>query len=163
MNLRPFIATACCMLSLFSAKAEEIVYPGNPDHPGFGNMIYFEYDSVLIRLIQQMDGSEASRQAVITRINEHPEEVNDWWNHDGWSGTPLTEAMQRKDKKIVSLLLANGAIPFPPPGGSFWKNRAEGNPEYAEILSIILEAQKKYPVYSGLLYSDAYRKRHSKK
>ena len=50
MNLRPFIAAACCALSLFSAKAEEIVYPGNPDHPGFGNMIYFEYDSVLIRL-----------------------------------------------------------------------------------------------------------------
>ena len=126
------------MLSLFPAKAEEIVYPGNPDHPGFGNMIYFEYESVLIRLIQQMDGSESSRQAVITRINEHPEEVNDWWNHDGWSGTPLTEAMQRKDKEIVSLLLANGAIPFPPPGGSFWKNRAEGNPEYAEILSTLL-------------------------
>ena len=163
MNLRPFIATACCALSLFSAKAEEIVYPGNPDHPGFGNMIYFEYDSVLIRLIQKMDGSEASRQAVITRINEHPEEVNDWWNHDGWSGTPLTEAMQRKDKEIMSLLLANGAIPFPPPGDSFWKNRAEGNPEYAEILSIIREAQKKYPVYTSILYSDVYRKRHSQK
>ncbi len=71
--------------------------------------------------------------------------------------------MQRKDKEIVSQLLANGAIPFPPPGGSFWKNKAEGNPEYAEILSIIQAAQKKYPVYTSILYSDVYRKRHSQK
>lgn len=155
--------TTCCLLSLYSTKAEEVAYPGNPNHPGFGNMIHFDYDSVLIRLIRKMDGSETSRQVVITRIKEHPEEVNDWWCHDGWSGTPLTEAMQRKDKGIVALLLANGAIPFPPPGGSFWKNYAEGAPEYAEILVIIQDAQKKYPVYTSLLYSNTYRKRHCKK
>jgi len=102
---------ACCFLSIAVANAEEIVYPGNPLHPGYGNMQYFEYDSILIRLIQNMDGSESSRKAVIDRISEHPEEVNDWWNHDGWSGTPLTEAMQKKDLEIVKLLLSNGAIP----------------------------------------------------
>lgn len=157
------LITACCLLSLLSVKAEEVVYPGNPAHPAFGNRLYFEYDSVLIRLIQKMDGSAASRQAVVSRIKEHPEEVNDWWSHDGWSGTPLTEAMQRKDKEIVSLLLAAGAIPFPPPGTSFWTNYAEGKPDYAEIFSLIRAAQKKYPLYTSLLYSDVYRKRHCKK
>ena len=149
---------ACCFLSIAVANAEEIVYPGNPLHPGYGHMQYFEYDRILIRLIQNMDGRESSRKAVIDRISEHPEEVNDWWNHDGWSGTPLTEAMQKKDLEIVKLLLSNGAIPYPPPGGSFWKNRAEGNSEYSEILQTIVEAQKKYPVYTRILYSDAYRR-----
>ena len=160
---KSYIAVLCCMLLLFNATAEEIVYPGNPDHPEFGNRQYAEYDSVLIRLIQNMDGSEAARRRVLARIEEHPEEVNDWWLHDGWSGTPLSEAMQRKEKEIVSLLLKHGAIPLPPPGASFWKNSAEGNPEYAEILGIILQAQKKYPIYTSVLYSDTYRKRHSKK
>ena len=160
---KSLMITACCLLSLFSVRAEEVVYPGNPDHPAFGNRLYFEYDSVLIRLIQKMNGSAASRQAVVNRIKEHPEEVNDWWSHDGWSGTPLTEAMQRKDKEIVSLLLAAGAIPFPPPGTSFWTNYAEGKPEYAEIFSLIWAAQKKYPVYTSLLSSDVYRQRYSKK
>lgn len=164
MNLRPFIAASCCILSLFSAKAVELFYPGNPDHPEFGDKRwYFKYESVLIRLIQKMDGSETSRQAVITRIKEHPEEVNDRWIHDGWSGTPLTEAMRKKDKEIVSLLLSNGAIPFPPPGTSFWTNYAEGKPEYAEIFSIIQAAQKNYPVYTSILYSDVYRKNEYRK
>lgn len=73
-------------------------------------MQYFEYDSILIRLIQNMDGSESSRKAVIDRISEHPEEVNDWWNHDGWSGTPLTEAMQKKrfrNRKITPVQWSN--------------------------------------------------------
>ncbi len=157
------LMTACCVLPLFSAEAEEVFYPGNPNHPEFGNRLYFEYDSVLIRLIQKMNGSEAARQAVMVRIKEHPEEVNDWWSHDGWSGTPLTEAMLKKDKEIVSLLLDNGAIPFPPPGTSFWTYYAEGKPDYAEIFSLIRAAQKKYPVYTSILSSDVYRKRHSKK
>lgn len=160
---KSLMITACCLLPLLSAKAEEVVYPGNPDHPEFGNRLYFEYDSVLIRLIQKMNGSDALRQAVISRIKEHPEEVNDWWSHEGWSGSPLTEAMRKNDKEIVSLLLAGGAIPFPPPGTSFWTDYAEGKPQYAEIFSLIRAAQKKYPVYSSILSSDAYRKRHSGK
>lgn len=157
------IIAAVCLLPLFAAKAEEVVYPGNPAHPEFGNSRYFDYDSVLIRLIQKMNGSAASRQAVVTRIKEHSEEVNDRWCHDGWSGTPLTEAIRKKDKEIVSLLLAHGAIPFPPPGVSFWTDYAEGKPQYAEIFSLIKAAQKKYPVYSSILSSDVYRKQHSKK
>lgn len=157
-----FIFITCCTLPFCAAKAEEVVYSGNPNHPAFGNRRYCEYDSVLIRLIQNMDGREASRQAVMTRIKEHPEEVNDWWSHDGWSGTPLTEAMLKKDKEIVSLLLAHGAIPFPPPGTSFWTNYAEGKPDYAEIFTLIQAAQKKYPVYTSILYSDRYRKQHCK-
>lgn len=159
MKMSLFLAV-CCLLLFSSVKAEEIIYPGNPSHPEFGNRQYGSYDSVLIRLIQKMDGRDASRQAVMTRIQEHPEEVNDWWSHDGWSGTPLTEAMKKKDKQIVSLLLAHGAIPFPPPGTSFWTNYAEGKPEYAEMFSLIQVAQKKYPVYTSILYSDAYRQRH---
>ena len=158
------LISACCFLSFATTKAEEVFCPGNPDHPGFGykKLSKHKYNSVLIRLIQAMDDRKVSRQAVMTRIKEHPEEVNDRWTHDGWSGTPLTEAMRKKDKEIVSLLLEAGAITFPPPGTSFWTDYAEGRPEYAEIFSIIQAAQKKYPVYSSILYSDVYRKRHSK-
>jgi len=128
-----------------------------------GGPLYVEYESVLIKLIQNMDGSEAGKKAVLDRISEHPEEINDWWAHDGWSGTPLTEAMKKKDKEIVSLLLAKGAIPYPPPGASFWKDVAEGNPKYAEIFALIGQAQKKYPVYTSILYSDLYRIRNAKR
>ena len=180
-------AIGCCV-ALLPTQAEETHYPGNPDHPAYaahkrlnalrtgapsstpghpryveqGKPLHVEYQSELIGLIRKLDGSENARRAVLARMESHPEEINDWWSHDGWSGTPLTEAMQKKDKDLVVQLLAKGAIPFPPPGASFWKNRAEGNPAYAEILDIIAQAQRTYPIYTSILYSDTYRMRHAK-
>ena len=144
------------------------MFPGDPNHPDYGYRPPksigrpVHYTSVLIQLIWKLDGSEAARKAVLDRITEHPEEVNDYWVHDGWSGTPLTEAIQRKDVEVVKLLLEKGAIPFAPVGAHQFHENIDGNPEFAEVLKPFYEAQKKYPAFHRILYSDPYREENKK-
>ena len=168
-TMRP-ILTAAAALAVFAGHdaQAETMFPGDPNHPDYGYRPPksigrpVHYTSVLIQLIWKLDGSEAARKAVRDRITEHPEEVNDYWVHDGWSGTPLTEAIQRKDVEVVTLLLEKGAIPFAPGGAHQFHENIDGNPEFAEVLKPFYEAQKKYPAFHRILYSDPYRKENKK-
>ena len=168
-TMRPILTAAAALAVFASHDAQaETMFPGDPNHPDYGYRPPksvgrpVHYTSVLIQLIWKLDGSEAARKAVLDRITEHPEEVNDYWVHDGWSGTPLTEAIQRKDVEVVKLLLEKGAIPFAPGGAHQFHENIDGNPEFAEVLKPFYEAQKKYPAFHRILYSDPYRKENKK-
>lgn len=170
MKMMRSILTAAAALAVFASHdaQAETMFPGDPNHPDYGYRPPksvgrpVHYKSVLIQLIWKLDGSEAARKAVLDRITEHPEEVNDYWVHDGWSGTPLTEAIQRKDVEVVKLLLEKGAIPFAPAGAHQFHENIDGNPEFAEVLKPFYEAQKKYPAFHRILYSAPYREENKK-
>ena len=168
-TMRPMLTAAAALAVCAGHDAQaETMFPGDPNHPDYGYRPPksigrpVHYTSVLIQLIWKLDGSEAARKAVLDRITEHPEEVNDYWVHDGWSGTPLTEAIQRKDVEVVKLLLEKGAIPFAPGGAHQFHENIDGNPEFAEVLKPFYEAQKKYPAFHRILYSDPYREENKK-
>ena len=162
------------LLSNSVILAEPVTYPGNPNHPEFGNKHYTGYSSPLLEDMfnlatikinhwtknREGETLETVRERIISRIKEHPEEVNDYGYQDGGGATPLSMAIMSNDIEIAKLLLENGAIPFPPVGCTFWKDTAPKESEYTEILQIVANAQKKsYPLFEIILKSDLYRKK----
>lgn len=144
-----------------------IVVSGDPNNPAFLNVdksIESNYKSILLeKLFNLYSGLPEKdragvllqrRKEIIDYINEHPEEVNDHSSQNFWSSTPLSIAYEYADTEIMKLLLAKGAIPFPPPGDSHWSNgdlaKRKGNQE-ERATAMIFEAQKKYGVFRKIL------------
>ena len=136
---------------------------GDPNNPAFLNSNN-NYKSILIEKLSHLytglpEKDRAGvllqrRKEIIDYINEHPEEVNDYGSQDFWSASPLSLAYDYADTEIMKLLLAKGAIPFPPPGDSLWSNgdlvKRKGYKQ-ERATAIIYEAQKKYNVFEKIL------------
>lgn len=144
---------------------------GDPNHPAFMNAhksIECHYKSELIEKLFNLyaDLPEYDRAGVLLQrrkeiidyINAHPEEVNDYSTQDFWSASPLSIAYQYADTEFIKLLLAKGAIPFPPPGDSQWANgdlaKRKGNKE-ERATNMIFEAQKKYSIFRKIMEEKA--------
>ncbi len=110
---------------------------------------FFEYGTALINGKTTCYGIDVStwkglpveeaRQRIITRIKEHPEEVNDAGYQDGESNSALNVALSHRDVELVKLLLEYEAIPYKPGyNGSLCLYTSE-------LVKIIEEARKDWP------------------
>ncbi|MBQ3525575.1 MAG: hypothetical protein IJA63_04800 [Akkermansia sp.] len=117
-----------------------------------------DYQQKLTEWSHRMPSNDSLSNEILQFVCRHPEQINTVHTIGGQSVTALSIAFMADDHELMIALLKLGALPYPPPGDSVWKQApwyTEGSalltPEKKQSLQILDEAQRRYPTFTALV------------